>query len=115
MNKTVKVQSKGQVSIPTSLRTQAGIVKGDLVEFSYQGGKIVITPKLVINRDGFPNADGEYTPEQRRYIDARLAKADEDIKAGRTHGPFDTADEMITHMKSQMKKETPPKKPKGPR
>jgi hypothetical protein len=30
----------------------------------------------------------EYTAEQRRVIDARLADAEEDIKAGRVHGPF---------------------------
>jgi hypothetical protein len=40
------------------------------------GGVITILPKL-------PSAGEEYTPEQRRVIDARWAKADADIKAGR--------------------------------
>lgn len=53
------------------------------------GGVITIVPKL-------PNADGEYTPFQRRAIDARLAEA----MKSRTHGPFNTADEMIAHMKA---------------
>ena len=47
------------------------------------GNKIVITPQLMIDHSKFPSADGEYTPAQRRVIDARLAKSDEDIKLGR--------------------------------
>ena len=52
----------------------------------------------------------EYTPRQRRIVDARLAEGLADIKAGRTHGPFDSADEMIAHMKAQTKKLRPPAK-----
>ena len=66
MNATARIQHKGQVTIPTRLRAQAGLSKGDLVEFTFQRGKIVITPKLVIDRSSFHNADDEYTPEQRR-------------------------------------------------
>jgi AbrB family looped-hinge helix DNA binding protein len=62
MSATAKIQHKGQVTIPTRLRNQAGLSKGDLVEFTFQRGKIVITPKLVIDRSQFQNADDEYTP-----------------------------------------------------
>src|SRR5205807_9785185 len=58
---TAKIKHKGQVTIPTRVREQAGLSKGDLVEFSFQRGKIVITPKLVIDRSQFPKADDEYT------------------------------------------------------
>ena len=109
MSTTTKIQHKGQVTIPTHLRKQAGLDKGDLVEFSYSQGKLILTPQVVIDRSKFPNADDEYPPAQRRIIDARLAEADEDIKQGRTHGPFDTADEMIAHMKEQLKKPSPAK------
>lgn len=95
MNATAKIQHKGQVTIPTRLRNQAGLSKGDLVEFTFQRGKIVITPKLVIDRSYFQNADDEYTPAQRRIIDARLAKSDEDIKHGRVYGPFDTHEKFL--------------------
>ena len=54
-------------------------------------------------RSQFPNADDEYTPERRRIIDARLAEALADIKASRTFGPFNTAREMIVHMKADLK------------
>lgn len=66
------------------------------MSFAFQRGKIVITPRLVVERSEFPNADDEYTPAQRRIIDSRLAKAEK----GPFHGPFDTADEMIAHMKA---------------
>src|SRR6266498_1956355 len=100
----VKVQHKGQMTIPRDIRSQVGLADGDLVEVKATRGKIVITPKLVIDRSKFPNADDEYTPEQRRIIDARLDESEEDLKKGRTFGPFNTADEMIASMKEQLKK-----------
>ena len=47
----------------------------------------VLTPKLVVDR--------EYTPAQRRVIDARLAKAEADIKAGRVSKAFSNHGEFI--------------------
>ncbi len=94
MSATAKIQHKGQVTIPTRVRRQARLSKGDVVEFSYQRGKIVITPKMVIDRFQFRTADDEYTPAQRRIIDARLAEALTDVKASRVskaysdHGAF---------------------------
>jgi len=75
-------------------------------------GQIVITPKLVIDRSKFPTADDEYTPAQRKIIDARLAKADQDIKAGRLSPVFDTAEEMITHPHKAAKKNRSKRKSK---
>ena len=61
------------------------------------GGVITITHRP-------PVAEDQYTPDQRRSIDARVAKADEDIKAGRTYGPFNTAEEMASSIESNIKK-----------
>jgi AbrB family looped-hinge helix DNA binding protein len=102
MNTTGKIQNKGQVTIPTAVRRQAGLSKGDLVNFAFQRGKIIITPRLVIDRSKFPSADDEYTPAQRRIIDARLDKADEDIKAGRVHGPFNSASEAVKFLHKEI-------------
>jgi len=115
MGALVKVQHKGQVTIPSRLRNQAGIAEGDLVEASFQRGKIVLTPKLVIDRSRFPTAADEYTPAQRRVIDARLAKSTEDIKKGRVHGPFETHEEMIEFLHGRAKRARRAKntKPKG--
>jgi hypothetical protein len=51
-----------------------------------------------------PAATDDYTSAQRRLIDARLAQSDEDLKNGRTYGPFNTADEMIASMRANLKK-----------
>jgi AbrB family looped-hinge helix DNA binding protein len=104
MNTTAKIQHKGQVTIPTSVRRQAGLSKGDLVNFAFSNGKIVITPKLVINASKFPTADDEYTPAQRRRLNAQLAKGLADIKAGRTHGPFTTHEAFIASLDREAKK-----------
>lgn len=105
MSTIVKIQRKGQVTIPTRLRIQVGLVDGDLMEAKAERGKIVLTPKLIVDR--------EYTPEQRRIIDARLAESLEDIKNGRTHGPFDSARAAITFLRKEIKarKTTGGKKP----
>jgi hypothetical protein len=57
------------------------------------------TPKLA-------NADDEYTPEQRRMIEAQLAESLANIEGGRTFGPFNSTDEMIAHMKALLEKKS---------
>jgi AbrB family looped-hinge helix DNA binding protein len=104
MNTTGKIQNKGQVTIPTAVRRQAGLAKGDLVNFSFQRGKIVMTPKLVIDHSRFPTADGDYTPAQRRVVDASLAKADRDIKAGRVSKAFSNHREFIAALHAEAAK-----------
>jgi AbrB family looped-hinge helix DNA binding protein len=111
----VKVHRKGQMTLPSRLRAAIGVAEGDLVEASIQRGKIVLTPKLIIDRSKFPTADDEYTPAQRRAIDARLDKSEADLKKGRTAGPFNTASEMIAHMKTVLKKRTATKTSKRSR
>ncbi len=111
----VRIQKKGQVTIPTRLRHQAGLADGDLVDASLQRGKIILTPQVLIDRAKFPTADGEYTPEQRRIIDARLAESAEDVKQGRTYGPFDSASATIKFLRKEIRarKQNGCKKPQG--
>ena len=104
MGKLIRVQNKGQVTIPVRLRSQAGIAEGDVVVATFQRGRIVLTPQFVIDRSTFPSAADEYTPAQRRGIAARLAESEKDLTRGRRFGPFDTAGEMVAHVKAQLKK-----------
>ena len=97
MTVTVKNRTTTPLVVPPSVRRRAGHKNGQDLELRVSGGVITILPKL-------PAADDGYTPEQRRMIEGRLAKGLADINAGRTFGPFDTADEMIAHMKAQIKK-----------
>lgn len=81
MTVAIKNNNKTPLVVPPAVRRKANFKSGQELEFRASGGVITIMPKL-------PTAHDEYTPEQRRTIDARLAKADQDIKAGRVHGPF---------------------------
>ena len=71
------------------------------------GGVITYLPKL-------PAADDEYTPEQRRIIDAQLAEGLADIEAGHTW-PLQRRREMIAHMEARATKAASAKKPKRSR
>ena len=51
------------MTLPSRLRSAIGVSEGDMVEASVHRGKIVLTPKVVIDHSKFPNADDEYTPE----------------------------------------------------
>jgi len=114
MSTTTRIQHKGQVTIPTRVREQAGLSKGDLVEFSFQRGKIVITPKVVIDRSGLSNADDEYTPAQRSAIDRGIAQSEKDYKQGRSFGPFKTHEAFITSLHHEAAKlRTKPNKRAG--
>jgi AbrB family looped-hinge helix DNA binding protein len=104
MTTIVKIHRKGQMTLPTRLRSLAGISEGDLVQATYHRGKIVITPTMVIDRSKFPTADDEYTPEQRRIIDARLDKADAEIKKGHVSPAFDNIEEFTAALKADARK-----------
>ena len=91
------------MTIPTRLRTQAGITAGDLVEASYSRGKIILTPKIDVDPAKFPTADDEYTPAQRWIINRAIAAGMEDFKKGRVHGPFSSAKEASTYIERMVK------------
>lgn len=95
MNTLVRIQSKGQMTIPSRVRSAVGLADGDLVEVKAVGRKIVITPQLVVDRSKFLGADGEYTPEQRRRLSASLAEAEK----GPYFGPFKNGAEVAAFMK----------------
>jgi len=99
MSTIVKVQRKGQVTIPIRLRVQVGLDDGDLVEAKAERGKIVLTPKLLVDRA----AHREYTPTQRRALDARLTESLEQAKRGETYGPFETHEAMTDFLHRQVR------------
>jgi AbrB family looped-hinge helix DNA binding protein len=92
MTVTVK-NNTAELVVPSSIRRRAGIKAGDQLEFKVSGGIINIIPKL-------PSAADEYTPAQRRVIDAQLAEA----AKGPYHGPFETADAAIKFLNREIRK-----------
>ena len=91
----VKVKPKGEVTLPSALRERAGLNVGDLLEARFEKGKITLTPKSLIDR--------------------RIDEGLEDIRRGRTYGPFDTADQMIDSLQRNMKERAKARKTKRSR
>jgi AbrB family looped-hinge helix DNA binding protein len=71
----VKVKTKYQVTLPTGVRQRVGLKVGDLLEAKVERGKITLTPQA-------PIAPG-------------IAEGLDDIKKGRVHGPFHSADDLL--------------------
>jgi AbrB family looped-hinge helix DNA binding protein len=107
MGTLVKVQPKGQMTIPSTVRAAVGLAEGDLVDVRAIGNKIVITPQLAIDRSSkFPTADaGEYTPQERRALDASLTESEK----GPYHGPFQSGAEIAAFMKKRQRRARPAK------
>jgi AbrB family looped-hinge helix DNA binding protein len=47
----VKALRYGQVTLPKKFREALNIKEGDLLEAEMEGGKIVLTPKALVNKD----------------------------------------------------------------
>ena len=80
----VTVKTKFQIVIPQHIREQVNIEIGDVLEAGVQDGKITFTPKSLIDR--------------------HLAEALEDIRKGRTHGPYATAEAAIRALDARAKR-----------
>jgi AbrB family looped-hinge helix DNA binding protein len=80
----VTVKTKFQVVIPHSIRKRVGLDVGDLLEASFENGKITFTPKTVIDR--------------------HLAEGMEDLARNRTHGPYQSASEAISALERRVGK-----------
>jgi AbrB family looped-hinge helix DNA binding protein len=78
----VTVKTKYQVTLPTSVRKEAGLSVGDLLEAKVEGKKITLTPKSVVDRE--------------------LALALADVRKGRVIGPFSSAKEMLTDLQKRV-------------
>ena len=79
----VTVKNKFQIVIPQHIRELVRIEIGDILEAAVEGGKITFTPKTLVDR--------------------HLAEGLEDVRTGRTHGPYDTADAAIAAVESRAK------------
>jgi AbrB family looped-hinge helix DNA binding protein len=75
----VRVKEKGQVTLPAKLRARHGLEVGRYLEIREEGGRIVLIPQDVAPRH----------PE----MDAALAEALEDVRAGRVTPAFKNVDE----------------------
>lgn len=80
----VTVKNKFQIVIPQHVRELARVEIGDLLEASVENGKITFTPKSLVDR--------------------HIAEGLEDKRAGRTHGPYASADEAVRALERRAKR-----------
>lgn len=77
----VRINTKGEVTLPSLVRKRAGVGVGDLLEVKLESGKITLTPASLVEQ--------------------RLDEGLEDIRNGRAYGPLDSADELIDCLRSK--------------
>ena len=104
----VRVRASAELIVPPSVRRRAGIKAGDRLKFEVARGIITIrkTPDL---------EDDEYTPAERRVIEARLAEAAADVRQGRVYGPFSTHQELMASLTKTGKQPAFSRIPKRPK
>jgi AbrB family looped-hinge helix DNA binding protein len=94
---TVTVRNKTPLVVPPAVRRRAGIKSGDKVEFRVSGQVITILPKSETVED-------EYTPAERRAIDHGIALSEKQYAAGKSYGPFGTAEEAIASLDANLRR-----------
>lgn len=84
----VKLGVSRQVAIPKKIHDALGLAPGDYLEVELKAGKVVLTPKALIDKE----------------LERELAEGLEDIKQGRGIGPFSSAKEGIRALHREAKK-----------
>ena len=89
-NMVLQIRSNGQITLPASVRRQANLKEGDLLEISVEAdGAVCLIPKIAIDRDQ------AYFWTQR-WQEGEL-KAEEDLLAGRVRD-FETMDDLLQEL-----------------
>jgi AbrB family looped-hinge helix DNA binding protein len=101
----VKLQRRGQMVIPRSLREEAGISEGTLMKVVVdRGGRLVLTPQVAVDRNG---AGGRKNRKQVfQELAVALAELRQDAKdKGLDKMPMSEINRAVAAMRRDMKKE----------
>lgn len=79
---TVKLGVSRQVVIPKTIHDKLGLRPGDYMKVEVAQGRVVFTPKALVDK----------------HIEQRIQEGLDDFAKGRTHGPFDTAEEAVEYL-----------------
>lgn len=88
-----KLNRSGQVTIPKEIRKTLHLKPGDVLQIVVEDGRVVLVPQSLIDPDQAWFWTDEWQKGER--------EADEDIRAGRTYGPFDTVEDMMAEMEAR--------------
>ena len=83
---TIHVGSKHQVTLPKEIVRKMRLSSGDPLEVACEGDAIVLRPQVHVPRDQAYFWSRDWQAGER--------EAEEDIRAGRVHGPFRNVSEM---------------------
>jgi AbrB family looped-hinge helix DNA binding protein len=70
----VKIREKSQITIPSSIRKELGIKEGDYLEVTREGDRILLIPKIVIDKNSI-----QLSKKGEKYLQEAL----DDVKEGR--------------------------------
>jgi len=78
--KLVRIQEKGQVTLPVAVRQQLGLKKGDLVSVEATSGAVIITPQEVLATQALDRI-GELLREKGLTLEELIAAGREERAA----------------------------------
>ena len=84
----VKLGVSRQVVIPKKIFDNLKLKAGEYLEVQQEGKRVVMKPKTMFDKE----------------LEEGLAQSFADFKAGRSYGPFDTAEEMIKSLHEGVKR-----------
>ena len=88
---TIHVGSKHQLTLPKEIVRKARLSRGDALEVVCRGDEIILRPQIHVPRGQAYFWTKEWQAGER--------ETEEDIKAGRIHGPFRSAKELKRFLK----------------
>jgi AbrB family looped-hinge helix DNA binding protein len=80
----VKLKSKGQMTLPVEIRRELELEQGDLLDVEVTNGKIVLTPKAVVDKSD---------------VIAAVREGLEEYRSGNTIGPFKSMEEFEAYLR----------------
>jgi AbrB family looped-hinge helix DNA binding protein len=87
----LQIRSNGQITLPASIRRQANLAEGDLLEIAIEpDGSLRLTPKVAVDRD-----QAYFWSERWQQGEQ---EADDDLRTGR-YADFETMDEFIKSLR----------------
>jgi AbrB family looped-hinge helix DNA binding protein len=75
----VKLKQKGQLTLPASIRQQLGLSEGAVLEADVENGRIILIPKMVIDRQEAFKEMWAIAAEARKRWEAE-GKTEEDME-----------------------------------
>lgn len=88
-----RIGPKHQITIPQDVFQQLGLEVGDFLEVQLRGDALYLVPQKLVPRDQAWFWTKEWQERER--------EADEAIARGELSGPFESADNLIRHLRGK--------------